>query len=177
MKKFNFKETYLLEGFFDDLEDDLDNTDAVSNLIDTATACDLITVTTDNIDILEIYIMTEDIRPEFVSYDINPKTENQIDITDVTTSSYRYIRIGSNNKMLSIILDFYKTKLTTSENLLADNTKLKTIIFRNFDTSNITTMDHMFYKCSSLRKLDLSMFDTSNVTNMHGMFRRCNNLK
>ena len=33
MKKFNFKETYLLEGFFDDLEDDLDDSDYVVNNI------------------------------------------------------------------------------------------------------------------------------------------------
>ena len=35
MKKFNFKETYLLEGFFDDLEDDLYDSDYVANSITT----------------------------------------------------------------------------------------------------------------------------------------------
>ena len=37
--KYNFNETYLTEGFFDDLEDDLDNSDIVTTQITDIISC------------------------------------------------------------------------------------------------------------------------------------------
>lgn len=53
---------------------------------------------------------------------------------------------------------------------------LKSITFKNFDTSQTTTMECMFYNCKSLEKLDLSGFHTDHVVNMAYMFADCRNL-
>ena len=55
-------------------------------------------------------------------------------------------------------------------------TKLKSIIFDNFDTSKVKSMRAMFRVCSGLTNIDLSKFDTSKVTDMSYMFRECSEL-
>ncbi len=55
--------------------------------------------------------------------------------------------------------------------------KLKSVSFRNFDTSEVTNMQHMFSQCMALEEVDVSGFDTSNVTSMAAMFESCSALQ
>ena len=69
-------------------------------------------------------------------------------------------------------------KLTSTNGMFENCSKLTFVKLSNFDTSNVTNMNNMFHSCTSLTSLYFpSNFDTSQVTNMSHMFDSCKSLK
>lgn len=62
-------------------------------------------------------------------------------------------------------------------NVFSYLTNLKTVEFKNINTSEVTSMAGMFKGCCGLESLDLSSFDTRNVEAMYSMFSGCSALK
>ncbi len=122
-----------------------------------------------------------------------------IGITDVTKiNSIQFLKpteipsgYTNTNKILTSGIQVYKSSSSdldiafvcekiyapaTSSSLFKGLTALKTLTFKNFDTSKATTMQAMFQNCSSLQSLDLSSFNTAKVTSMREMFDGCSSL-
>ena len=81
---------------------------------------------------------------------------------DTSDNTKYHLYFGTDNK------EIYAN--SNSAKLFAEFTSVKTIDFKNFNTSNVRYMNGMFFGMHSLEKLDLSNFDTSNVIYMYEMF-------
>ena len=181
MKRFNFKETYLFEGFFDDFEDDLEDDDTVVNQISDITSYNKITVEIGKLAIgdkvpFNLNPKTE-IRISGINYqekDYNIRTNKTIDITD-TINEFGFIKFSNNIK--NIVIDFlWCSNLYSTAEMFEYNSILETVNFINFRTDNLTQMNSMFEWCTALRNVNLHMIDTSKVTTMERMFLNCTTL-
>ena len=110
MKRFNFKETYLFEGFFDDFEDDLEDDDTVVNQISDITSYNKITVEIGKLvrgKMLWNFNPKTEIRISGINYqekDYDIRTNKTIDITD-SINEFGFIKFSNNIK--NIVIDFY----------------------------------------------------------------------
>ena len=96
MKKYNFKETYLIEGFFDDLEDDLDTSDTVVNSISDITQKTLISTIKNKFN--NIFFEYEP------SIDLSFNIDGNILIIDYRVPEYEL----NNNVHVNQITEFFK---------------------------------------------------------------------
>ena len=200
MKKYNFRETYLNESFFDDIEDDIDNNNVTKD-IDNILFNNRLTI----ISTLDKLQLVPNQSNKYV-YDVIPNEKTELNISKLLkncTKLSNFISSECNIQYLqfkncdfSNIIDmsktFYNGYVTTiefvGESVNTSNVRYMNSMFKNcekltslnlgsFDTNNVTAMNSMFCACESLTSLDLSSFDTSNVTNMYNMFYYCKSLK
>ena len=70
----------------------------------------------------------------------------------------------------------FKNKLTKTDFMFAECSKLEYLDLLNFNSRNVTNMSCMFFGCSSLKEIKLSTLKTLNVKNMNNMFNGCESL-
>ena len=172
MKLYNFNETYLIEGFFDDLIDDLDNSDIVTTQITDITQQGLDVIT----DYNKLCIVIND---EHISIKTESNKLNHFDISKYVdnTNALRYM-FWKEPHIQYINFNYkYTTHITDLSHMFSECDSISTILFDNINTSNVTNMNYMFCLCPNLTEIDLHKFKTNNVTDMRFMFYGCRKLK
>ena len=99
MNKFNFNKTYLIEGFFDDLEDDLDNSDIVTDII-TKSFVNYIDVRISK-PIFKIFRHGDGL--DDIKINVNPKIINQINFNNIINDDTYGISFADNGSYLKSI--------------------------------------------------------------------------
>ena len=149
---------YLIEGFFDDIENDI-----LSNNLDNAESFyDYTFRYTTNDKTLDIY-----------------QCDNMNIIKNIKHVLYDYPNLNNYLKCIESpnVENYYTVPKNTKFLSFCDNKKLKTLEFDEINTSNYISMVGMFDGCTSLKTLDLSKFNTSNVQFFNAMFENTKKLK
>lgn len=108
--------------------------------------------------------------PSWVEYSDYIKTA-EVNVTGITDMYYMF---ASCSNLKSI--DFKNTDTSKVDNMYGmfkGCYLLEEINLSSFDTSNVETMCYMFGGCYAIKKIDLSNFNTSKVENMASMFSSC----
>ena len=166
MKKYNFKETYLNESFFDDIEDDINDIDSyITTNIESLINYIIVVSKTDTFTLF--------LQGEKKIFNCIPNKPYKVNIDPNITSLYQLFMWDKNNIISIDFTYFDSSKITNMSAMFANCEALTSVNLTNFDTSNVTDMEVMFSSCNKLTSLDVSSFNTSNVTNMKEMFNDC----
>lgn len=153
--KYNFKETYLTEGFFDDLEDDLD--------IDYSSE---VTNTISNINSEIVFKQIKDIfskfniAPEYISYedDVLTVKENDNDNIEVNTPELL--------KLFNELCKQYLPALGISTVILNVDIALKfdSLSICDFNNIKFVLTDYMYFRCYNVKIDNLYVCSSINKT-------------
>jgi len=98
-----------------------------------------------------------------------------IDTSNVTKMNHMCYGMGNTEKI--IVTGFNTNKVTTFEQMFAEDTSIKEIVgLEDFNTSNCENFRVMFYMLWNMTDLNLSSFDLSKATNVNNMLGMCNKL-
>ena len=201
MVKYNFRETYLNESFFDDIEDDLDNKD-------TAITKGINDILFNNRLIIESTLDKVQLVPNFSNkyvYNVKPNEKTELNISKLLNNctnlsqflkeinqDVKYLQfqncdfshVTDMSKMFCLVYldtiefvgELLNTYNVTNMHDMFYATNVTTLDLSLFDTSNVKDMSSMFEACDKLKNINLRSFDTSNVKDMSRMFNQCKKL-
>lgn len=105
-------------------------------------------------------------------------SELNLVINEDTQFSFNNMDNVENIKITNLeIADSNLGELCSLQNMFRDCTRLKSIIFENFNTSKIKDFGYMFKGCFRLQYIDISCFDTSSALRFDYMFCECSSLR